>query len=158
MGRRRKSDLANAMLVNETESNSSSSSHLTMIQRNAANDRERTRMRVLSKAFLKLKTSLPWVPKDTKLSKLDTLKLASIYISYLTCILKEDDSHLIDISEYSSCTSSKFDIKQIIPVFISNFKASSIEKHRSLISNLTESHKSQTPTQNHNNFVSNFIF
>jgi hypothetical protein len=151
MGRRRKSDYAHAVFGNETESNSSSSSHLTLIQRNAANDRERTRMRVLSKAFLKLKTSLPWVPKDTKLSKLDTLKLATIYISYLTCILKEDDSHMIDISEYSSCTSSKFDIKQIIPVFISNFKASSIEKHRSLVSNFTENQKTQVSS--HNNFV-----
>ena len=47
-------------------------------QRNAANARERARMRVLSKAFSRLKTSLPWVPPDTKLSKLDTLRLASI--------------------------------------------------------------------------------
>ena len=46
-------------------------------QRNAANARERQRMRVLSKAFNRLKTSLPWVPSDTKLSKLDTLRLAS---------------------------------------------------------------------------------
>ena len=30
-------------------------------QRNAANARERARMRVLSKAFVKLKTHLPWV-------------------------------------------------------------------------------------------------
>jgi len=30
-------------------------------QRNAANARERARMRVLSKAFIKLKTHLPWV-------------------------------------------------------------------------------------------------
>ncbi len=32
-----------------------------MQQRNAANARERARMRVLSKAFIKLKTHLPWV-------------------------------------------------------------------------------------------------
>ncbi|CAB0003127.1 unnamed protein product, partial [Nesidiocoris tenuis] len=42
-------------------------------QRNAANARERARMRVLSRAFCRLKTTLPWVPPDTKLSKLDTL-------------------------------------------------------------------------------------
>ncbi|PIK52889.1 putative transcription factor 21-like [Apostichopus japonicus] len=47
-------------------------------QRNAANARERSRMRVLSKAFTKLKTSLPWVPDDTKLSKLDTLRLGCL--------------------------------------------------------------------------------
>uniref|UniRef100_A0A3B5LX25 Musculin (activated B-cell factor-1) n=1 Tax=Xiphophorus couchianus TaxID=32473 RepID=A0A3B5LX25_9TELE len=59
-------------------------------QRNAANARERARMRVLSKAFSRLKTSLPWVPADTKLSKLDTLRLASSYICHLRQILQED--------------------------------------------------------------------
>ncbi|KAM4533317.1 musculin [Odontesthes bonariensis] len=59
-------------------------------QRNAANARERSRMRVLSKAFSRLKTSLPWVPADTKLSKLDTLRLASSYISHLRQLLQED--------------------------------------------------------------------
>ena len=36
------------------------------VPRNAANARERTRMRVLSKAFGRLKLTLPWVPPDTK--------------------------------------------------------------------------------------------
>lgn len=53
------------------------------VQRNAANARERARMRVLSSAFCRLKTKLPWVPADTKLSKLDTLRLATIYIQQL---------------------------------------------------------------------------
>ncbi|XP_067882492.1 transcription factor 21 isoform X2 [Heterodontus francisci] len=60
------------------------------IQRNAANARERARMRVLSKAFSRLKTTLPWVPPDTKLSKLDTLRLASSYIAHLRQILAND--------------------------------------------------------------------
>uniref|UniRef100_A0A8C2BSS8 Musculin (activated B-cell factor-1) n=1 Tax=Cyprinus carpio TaxID=7962 RepID=A0A8C2BSS8_CYPCA len=59
-------------------------------QRNAASARERARMRVLSKAFSRLKTSLPCVPADTKLSKLDTLRLASSYISHLRQLLQED--------------------------------------------------------------------
>uniref|UniRef100_A0A8C9VIV6 Musculin n=1 Tax=Scleropages formosus TaxID=113540 RepID=A0A8C9VIV6_SCLFO len=59
-------------------------------QRNAANARERARMRVLSRAFSRLKTSLPWVPADTKLSKLDTLRLASSYISHLRRLLQEE--------------------------------------------------------------------
>ncbi|CAL1273291.1 unnamed protein product [Larinioides sclopetarius] len=64
------------------------------VQRNAANARERARMRVLSRAFSRLKTSLPWVPPDTKLSKLDTLRLAATYIAHLRKILKEDsDGH-----------------------------------------------------------------
>ncbi|XP_033932121.1 transcription factor 21 [Pseudochaenichthys georgianus] len=58
--------------------------------RNAANARERARMRVLSKAFSRLKTTLPWVPSDTKLSKLDTLRLASSYIAHLRQILAND--------------------------------------------------------------------
>uniref|UniRef100_A0A6I8NCD3 Musculin n=1 Tax=Ornithorhynchus anatinus TaxID=9258 RepID=A0A6I8NCD3_ORNAN len=58
-------------------------------QRNAANARERARMRVLSKAFSRLKTSLPWVPADTKLSKLDTLRLASSYIAHLRQLLQD---------------------------------------------------------------------
>ncbi|KAL3224065.1 hypothetical protein MRX96_049631 [Rhipicephalus microplus] len=61
------------------------------LQRNAANARERARMRVLSRAFSRLKTSLPWVPEDTKLSKLDTLRLAAGYIAHLRRVLIDDD-------------------------------------------------------------------
>ncbi|KAJ6620121.1 Transcription factor 21, partial [Pseudolycoriella hygida] len=61
------------------------------IQRNAANARERARMRVLSSAFCRLKTKLPWVPADTKLSKLDTLRLATIYIQQLRASLTKDE-------------------------------------------------------------------
>lgn len=62
--------------------------------RNAANARERARMRVLSKAFCRLKTTLPWVPADTKLSKLDTLRLAATYIAHLRAVLRDDaDPH-----------------------------------------------------------------
>lgn len=62
------------------------------IQRNAANARERARMRVLSKAFSRLKTTLPWVPPDTKLSKLDTLRLAASYIAHLRQILVDENT------------------------------------------------------------------
>lgn len=64
------------------------------IQRHAANERERCRMRVLSKAFSKLKTTLPWVPSDTKLSKLDTLRLASSYIAHLKQILDGNEEEV----------------------------------------------------------------
>lgn len=60
-------------------------------QRNAANARERARMRVLSRAFCRLKTTLPWVPPDTKLSKLDTLRLATSYIAHLRAVLCLDE-------------------------------------------------------------------
>lgn len=58
----------------------------------AANARERARMRVLSRAFCRLKTTLPWVPADTKLSKLDTLRLATTYIGHLRSVLIEGSS------------------------------------------------------------------
>ena len=53
--------------------------------------RERTRMRVLSKSFERLKLMLPWVPADTKLSKLDTLRLAMTYINHLHNMLVESE-------------------------------------------------------------------
>ena len=43
------------------------------VPRNAANARERTRMRVLSKAFGRLKLTLPWVPPDTKVGLIQRL-------------------------------------------------------------------------------------
>jgi hypothetical protein len=62
MGRKR---LSSSDSTTTTASNSpsklSSSAPGGMQQRNAANARERARMRVLSKAFIKLKTHLPWV-------------------------------------------------------------------------------------------------
>lgn len=64
--------------------------------RNAANARERARMRVLSKAFSRLKTTLPWVPADTKLSKLDTLRLATTYIAHLSSLLTTSDQSAAD--------------------------------------------------------------
>lgn len=49
--------------------------------RNAA--RERSRVKSLRTAFLELQNSLPSVPPNTKLSKLDVLVLATTYIAHL---------------------------------------------------------------------------
>ncbi|CAG4950643.1 unnamed protein product [Colias eurytheme] len=78
-------------LFDDTQSSSGRSGHEPQ-HRNAANARERARMRVLSKAFCRLKTTLPWVPADTKLSKLDTLRLAASYIAHLRALLHEPRS------------------------------------------------------------------
>ncbi|CAH0729582.1 unnamed protein product, partial [Brenthis ino] len=78
-------------LFDDSQSGSGKSGHEPQ-HRNAANARERARMRVLSKAFCRLKTTLPWVPADTKLSKLDTLRLAASYIAHLRALLHEPRS------------------------------------------------------------------
>ncbi|XP_034831508.1 uncharacterized protein HLH54F [Maniola hyperantus] len=78
-------------LFDDSQSSSGRSGHEPQ-HRNAANARERARMRVLSKAFCRLKTTLPWVPADTKLSKLDTLRLAASYIAHLRALLHEPRS------------------------------------------------------------------
>ena len=74
------------------------------VPRNTANSRERTRMRVLSKAFGRLKLTLPWVPPDTKLSKLDTLRLAMSYINHLQKTLEEDDNNIAEEKEMTLTT------------------------------------------------------
>ncbi|KAL4220562.1 Transcription factor 24 [Mactra antiquata] len=58
------------------------------IVNNAA--RERSRVKTLRSAFLELQRTLPAVPPDTKLSKLDVLVLATTYIAHLMSSLQED--------------------------------------------------------------------
>ena len=77
------------------------------VPRNAANERERTRMRVLSKAFGQLKLRLPWVPPDTKLSKLDTLRLAMSYINHMQKTLEEDDNNVAEKKEMTVTVKNK---------------------------------------------------
>ncbi|XP_060756549.1 transcription factor 24-like [Neoarius graeffei] len=52
--------------------------------------RERSRVQTLRHAFLELQRTLPSVPPDTKLSKLDVLILATTYIAHLTKTLQEE--------------------------------------------------------------------
>ncbi|XP_068604337.1 transcription factor 24 [Brachionichthys hirsutus] len=52
--------------------------------------RERSRVQTLRTAFLELQKTLPSVPPDTKLSKLDVLILATTYIAHLTRTLQEE--------------------------------------------------------------------
>lgn len=56
----------------------------TLYKRSAANERERQRMKQLNEAYLQLKHSLPWIPNDTKLTKLEILLFAIQYIYDLT--------------------------------------------------------------------------
>ncbi|XP_016133368.1 basic helix-loop-helix transcription factor scleraxis-like [Sinocyclocheilus grahami] len=56
-------------------------------QRNTANARERDRTNSVNTAFTALRTLIPTEPADRKLSKIETLRLASSYISHLGNVL-----------------------------------------------------------------------
>ncbi|XP_053144135.1 basic helix-loop-helix transcription factor scleraxis-like [Hemicordylus capensis] len=56
-------------------------------QRQAANARERDRTHSVNTAFSALRTLIPTEPADRKLSKIETLRLASSYISHLANML-----------------------------------------------------------------------
>uniref|UniRef100_A0A182Q4H8 BHLH domain-containing protein n=1 Tax=Anopheles farauti TaxID=69004 RepID=A0A182Q4H8_9DIPT len=59
-------------------------------QRQAANLRERRRMQSINEAFEGLRTHIPTLPYEKRLSKVDTLKLAISYISFLGEMLRKD--------------------------------------------------------------------
>uniref|UniRef100_A0A3P9LC87 Scleraxis bHLH transcription factor n=1 Tax=Oryzias latipes TaxID=8090 RepID=A0A3P9LC87_ORYLA len=64
-----------------------SSPHVEVRQRTAANARERDRTNSVNTAFTALRTLIPTEPADRKLSKIETLRLASSYISHLGNVL-----------------------------------------------------------------------
>lgn len=56
-------------------------------QRHAANLRERRRMQSINEAFEGLRSHIPTLPYEKRLSKVDTLRLAIGYISFLADML-----------------------------------------------------------------------
>ncbi|VDI40884.1 twist-related protein 2-like [Mytilus galloprovincialis] len=70
-------------------------------QRCLANVRERQRTQSLNEAFSTLRTIIPTLPSD-KLSKIQTLKLASRYIDFLYQVLRTDDN--CDKNKSTSCS------------------------------------------------------
>ena len=59
-------------------------------QRHAANMRERKRMQSINDAFEGLRTHIPTLPYEKRLSKVDTLRLAIGYISFLSELVQSD--------------------------------------------------------------------
>ncbi|GCC20938.1 pancreas transcription factor 1 subunit alpha [Chiloscyllium punctatum] len=58
--------------------------------RQAANVRERRRMQSINDAFEGLRTHIPTLPYEKRLSKVDTLRLAIGYINFLTELVQSD--------------------------------------------------------------------
>lgn len=69
-------------------------------QRCIANVRERMRTQALNESFAKLRRIIPTLPSD-KLSKIQTLRLATRYIDFLCQVLGNDEKH--PNSAASSC-------------------------------------------------------
>lgn len=62
---------------------------ISVVQRQAANVRERKRMFSLNEAFDELRRKVPTFAYEKTLSRIDTLRLAIVYISFMTDLLKQ---------------------------------------------------------------------
>lgn len=62
---------------------------VTVVQRQAANVRERKRMFSLNEAFDELRRKVPTFAYEKRLSRIDTLRLAIVYISFMTDLLEQ---------------------------------------------------------------------
>ncbi|EAW93713.1 Fer3-like (Drosophila), isoform CRA_b, partial [Homo sapiens] len=61
---------------------------ITYAQRQAANIRERKRMFNLNEAFDQLRRKVPTFAYEKRLSRIETLRLAIVYISFMTELLE----------------------------------------------------------------------
>ena len=62
---------------------------ITVGQRQAANVRERKRMFSLNEAFDELRRKVPTFAYEKRLSRIDTLRLAIVYISFMSDLLRQ---------------------------------------------------------------------
>ncbi|XP_051520723.1 fer3-like protein [Myxocyprinus asiaticus] len=63
---------------------------ISTVQRQAANVRERKRMFSLNEAFDRLRRKVPTFAYEKRLSRIETLRLAIVYIDFMTEILQEN--------------------------------------------------------------------
>ena len=66
--------------------------NITIVQRKAANVRERKRMYGLNEAFDALRRKVPAFAYEKRLSRIDTLRLAMLYISFMSDLLGDRSS------------------------------------------------------------------
>ncbi|XP_077599748.1 fer3-like protein [Stigmatopora nigra] len=62
---------------------------ITVVQRQAANVRERKRMFGLNEAFDALRKKVPTFAYEKRLSRIETLRLAMVYISFMRDLLED---------------------------------------------------------------------
>ncbi|TRY72881.1 hypothetical protein DNTS_021699 [Danionella cerebrum] len=63
---------------------------ISSVQRHAANIRERKRMFSLNEAFERLRRRVPTFAYEKRLSRIETLRLAIVYIAFMTDILEKN--------------------------------------------------------------------
>ncbi|XP_018934694.1 fer3-like protein [Cyprinus carpio] len=63
---------------------------ISSVQRQVANIRERKRMFSLNEAFDRLRRKVPTFAYEKRLSRIETLRLAIVYISFMTDILENN--------------------------------------------------------------------
>ncbi|WKY07146.1 hypothetical protein Q1695_006953 [Nippostrongylus brasiliensis] len=72
-----------------------------VVRRDKANARERRRMNSLNDALEHLRTILPSVPDEPKMTKIETLRVAQGYITYLASVLSDADNGYQTLPEHS---------------------------------------------------------
>ncbi|CAG4962105.1 unnamed protein product [Parnassius apollo] len=91
-------------------------------QRQAANLRERRRMQSINDAFEGLRAHIPTLPYEKRLSKVDTLKLAIGYISFLGELVRADrsfsDTMLSGVNNGQNKEEQKKIIIRVMPIKI----------------------------------------
>ena len=83
--------------------------HPTYAQRRAANLRERRRMVNLKEAFKDLRDCLPTFSYERKLSRIETLRLAIMYITFLKEVLKGKTPEEITLTTKTPTSARKND-------------------------------------------------
>ncbi|KAK7901713.1 hypothetical protein WMY93_018482 [Mugilogobius chulae] len=84
-------------------------------RRSKANDRERHRMHNLNSALDALRSILPGLPEDTKLTKIETLRFAHNYIWALTETLRMCDQQASNLPEHTGSLTEWDCIRQFPP-------------------------------------------
>lgn len=95
-----KSNYPRLQVLKKEKANLNKSVNCENDQRIVANIRERERTKIMNDAFSNLRKKVPSLPSD-KLSKIQTLKLASEYIQFLIKVL-QNSSHSLQIDQYSN--------------------------------------------------------